>query len=146
MPLLYYLPDERYIEVDETDTILTSSLYAGIPHTHVCGSSARCSTCRVWVLEGLEYCSPRNDAEENLAKRLCFDPKMRLACQTQILGEGKVGYPRPLELLKADGWEGTVSLEPHMGMIFPEGRWADGCRRCLVNLRGWLDELGVTYE
>lgn len=63
-----------------------------------------------------------------------------------ILGEGKVGYPRPLELLKADGWEGSVSLEPHMGMIFPEGRWADGCRRCLVNLRGWLDELGVTYE
>ncbi|GAB4462200.1 MAG: hypothetical protein OHK0037_12690 [Elainellaceae cyanobacterium] len=94
MPLLYYLPDERYIEIEETDTILTSSLYAGIPHTHVCGGSARCSTCRVWVLEGLEYCSPRNDAEENLAKRLCFDPKMRLACQTQILGEGQVTVRR----------------------------------------------------
>ncbi len=63
-----------------------------------------------------------------------------------ILGEGQVGYPRPLELLQADGWEGGLSLEPHMGMIFPEERWAEGCRRCLVNLRGWLDELGVVYE
>lgn len=94
MPLLYYLPDERCVEIEETDTILTSSIYAGIPHIHVCGGSARCSTCRVWVLEGLEHCSPRNDAEDNLAKRLCFDPKMRLACQTQVLGEGKVTVRR----------------------------------------------------
>jgi L-ribulose-5-phosphate 3-epimerase len=63
-----------------------------------------------------------------------------------ILGEGKVGYPRPLELLQADGWEGGLSLEPHMGMIFPEEQWAEGCHRCLVNLRGWLDELGIMYE
>ncbi|MBF2086213.1 adenylate/guanylate cyclase domain-containing protein [Thermoleptolyngbya sp. C42_A2020_037] len=94
MPLLYYLPDERCVEIEETDTILASSLYAGIPHIHVCGGSARCSTCRVWVLEGLEYCSPRNDAEDGLAKRLCFDPKMRLACQTQVLGESKVTVRR----------------------------------------------------
>lgn len=63
-----------------------------------------------------------------------------------ILGEGKVGYPKPLELLQGDGWEGGLSLEPHMGMISPEEQWAEGCRRCLVNLRGWLDELGVVYE
>ncbi len=63
-----------------------------------------------------------------------------------ILGEGKVGYPKPLELLQADGWEGGLSLEPHMGMISPEEQWAEGVRRCLANLRGWLDELGIAYE
>ncbi|NOZ26938.1 MAG: sugar phosphate isomerase/epimerase [Chloroflexi bacterium] len=64
-----------------------------------------------------------------------------------ILGDGRVGYPKPLELLKADGWEGGLSLEPHMGTIYPEEeQWAEGCRQCLVNLRGWLDELGVEYE
>ncbi|MCD6290274.1 MAG: sugar phosphate isomerase/epimerase [Anaerolineae bacterium] len=64
-----------------------------------------------------------------------------------ILGEGKVGYPKPLELLKADGWEGGLSLEPHMGTIYSEEKqWMEGCGQCLTNLRGWLDEMGVEYE
>ncbi|GAB4565497.1 MAG: hypothetical protein Kow0047_16160 [Anaerolineae bacterium] len=67
--------------------------------------------------------------------------------QPAVLGEGKVGYPKPLELLKTDGWEGGISLEPHMAMLYPEeDQWAEGCRRCLENLRGWLDELGIAYE
>ncbi|GAB4134720.1 MAG: hypothetical protein Fur0046_06880 [Cyanobacteria bacterium J069] len=94
MPQLYYLPDDRHVEIEETDTILTSSLYAGIPHAHVCGGSARCSTCRVWILDGLEHCTPRNDAEAVLARRLCFEPTMRLACQTQVVGEGQVTVRR----------------------------------------------------
>ncbi|MBD2461964.1 adenylate/guanylate cyclase domain-containing protein [Oscillatoria sp. FACHB-1407] len=94
MPDIYYLPDEQLVQVAETETILESSLCAGIPHTHVCGGSARCSTCRVWVLEGLEHCAPRNDAEESLAKRLQFDSRIRLACQTQVCGEGRVTVRR----------------------------------------------------
>lgn len=94
MPTLYYLPDDRLITVGDAETILESSLCAGIPHTHACGGSARCSTCRVWVLEGLEHCAPRNDAEQVLARRLSFDPKMRLACQTQVLGEGRITLRR----------------------------------------------------
>lgn len=94
MPDIYYLPDEQLIQVDEAETILESSICAGIPHTHVCGGSARCSTCRVWVLEGLEHCAPRNDAEEALAQRLQFDSRIRLACQTQVFGEGKITVRR----------------------------------------------------
>jgi adenylate cyclase len=90
MPHIHYLPDEKTVSVDQAETILEASLSSGIPHTHVCGGSARCSTCRVWILEGLEYCAPRNDAEQALAKQLQLDPKIRLACQTQIFGEGKI--------------------------------------------------------
>ncbi len=67
--------------------------------------------------------------------------------QAAVLGEGRVGYPKPLEVLQADGWEGGLSLEPHMGTIYAdEAQWAEGTRQCLVNLRGWLDELGIEYE
>ncbi|MDX2213387.1 MAG: adenylate/guanylate cyclase domain-containing protein [Oculatellaceae cyanobacterium bins.114] len=94
MPDIYYLPDEQLIQADESETLLESSLCAGIPHTHVCGGSARCSTCRVWVLDGLEHCAPRNDAEAALAKRLQFEPRIRLACQTQVLGKGRITVRR----------------------------------------------------
>ncbi|MCW6053688.1 adenylate/guanylate cyclase domain-containing protein [Microcoleus sp. A2-C5] len=89
MPQIYYLPDDRAIEIDDDDIILEASLRAGIPHTHICGGSARCSTCRVLIVEGLEFCSPRNSAEEELAKKLRLEPEIRLACQTQVAG-GKV--------------------------------------------------------
>ncbi|WP_293337262.1 adenylate/guanylate cyclase domain-containing protein [Microcoleus sp. CAWBG58] len=89
MPQIHYLPDDRAIEIDDDDIILEASLRAGIPHTHACGGSARCSTCRVLIVEGLEFCSPRNSAEDDLANKLRLDPEIRLACQTQVAG-GKV--------------------------------------------------------
>lgn len=94
MPHIHYLPDDQNIEADDAETILETSLVAGIPHVHVCGGSARCSTCRVWVIEGLELCAPRNDAEQRLAQRLYFDPRIRLACQTQVYGEGCIKLRR----------------------------------------------------
>ncbi|MEG4798992.1 adenylate/guanylate cyclase domain-containing protein [Microcoleus sp. ARI1-B5] len=89
MPQIHYLPDDRAIEIDDDDIILEASLRAGIPHTHICGGSARCSTCRVLIVEGLEFCSPRTSPEEELAKKLRLEPEIRLGCQTQVAG-GKV--------------------------------------------------------
>ena len=89
MPQIHYMPDDRSIDIDDDDIILEASLRAGIPHTHICGGSARCSTCRVLVVEGLEFCSPRTSPEEELAKKLRLEPEIRLACQTQVAG-GKV--------------------------------------------------------
>ena len=51
------LPDNARFSIEAGETILEASLRAGIPHAHACGGRARCSTCRIWVLEGLEYCS-----------------------------------------------------------------------------------------
>jgi len=87
MPIVRYLPDERSIEVEECEFILAASQQAGVSHTHVCGGAARCSTCRVLVLEGQENCSSPEAAERDIAKRLRFPPNVRLACQTQVLGD-----------------------------------------------------------
>jgi adenylate cyclase len=64
MPKLFYLPDNREVDAELDDTLLQASLKNGILHTQVCGGSARWSTCRVIVLEGLANCSaPRNEKE-----------------------------------------------------------------------------------
>ncbi len=81
-----YLPDAREVGASAGDTILQAALRAGIRLTHACGSNARCSTCRVAILEGLDNCSPRNEAEQAIAEHLEFKPMIRLACQTQVTG------------------------------------------------------------
>lgn len=87
---IFYLPDQKEVASGAAETILQVSLRAGILHTHVCGGNARCSTCRVVVQEGLEFCSPRNAKEQRLAERLHFVPEIRLACQTTINGDVKL--------------------------------------------------------
>jgi adenylate cyclase len=90
MKHIYYLPEEVDIPSEKNETILQASLRVGIQHTHVCGGRARCSTCRVMILDGLEYCMPRNHKEEAMAHRLHFDPTIRLACQTLVEGPIKL--------------------------------------------------------
>ncbi|HEX9664950.1 MAG TPA: adenylate/guanylate cyclase domain-containing protein [Thermodesulfobacteriota bacterium] len=87
MPQIYYLPDEMKVDIEPEKSILDASLDAGIPHTNVCGGNARCSTCRVMILDGLEYCTPRTENELILAEHLNFCPSIRLACQTKITGD-----------------------------------------------------------
>jgi class 3 adenylate cyclase/nitrite reductase/ring-hydroxylating ferredoxin subunit len=48
---------------------------------HACGGRGKCSTCRVWVLDGLEACPARNRTETVLADRLRLTEEVRLACQ-----------------------------------------------------------------
>jgi adenylate cyclase len=79
--------NEKTVQTDEATPILHASLQNGIPHTHVCGGNARCSTCRVLILEGLENCCPRNEREQKMAERRKFSPTVRLACQTTLTGD-----------------------------------------------------------
>ena len=93
MPTIHFLPDDRDIEIADGETILTASLRADIPHAHACGGMARCSTCRVLVLEGVEMCGPRTDREESLAQQLHFGDNVRLACQTTVHGDMSIRRP-----------------------------------------------------
>ena len=52
-------------DVAADETLLEAALRSGVPFAHACGGRAKCSTCRVWVLDGLEACPERN-ADETL--------------------------------------------------------------------------------
>ncbi|HET7238916.1 MAG TPA: adenylate/guanylate cyclase domain-containing protein [Terrimicrobiaceae bacterium] len=85
-----FLPGAHEVDALPGETILQTALRAGISLTHACGSNARCSTCRTAILEGLENCSPRTEAEEEIAEHLQFKPMIRLACQTSLTGNAVV--------------------------------------------------------
>jgi adenylate cyclase len=112
---IFYLPDQRLVETDQASTLLEASLAAGIPHTHVCGGNARCSTCRVMILAGQEHCAPRTDAEQTLAEQLGFAPTMRLACQTAIANDGQITLRR----LSLDGDDTATLFDQASGKTCP---------------------------
>ena len=43
-----------------TGTLLEASLDRDIPHVNACGGHGKCSTCRIYLLEGVENCEKRN--------------------------------------------------------------------------------------
>jgi class 3 adenylate cyclase/nitrite reductase/ring-hydroxylating ferredoxin subunit len=106
------LPDKTQLSIGEGETILEASLRAGVPHAHACGGRARCSTCRVWILDGLEHCSERNELERAIAGPLRFGLEVRLACQTKVSGDLKV---RRLVLDKTDLEITSQLAKPRLG-------------------------------
>jgi adenylate cyclase len=62
-------------------SILEISRANRIAHASVCGGRARCSTCRVRVVEGLEHLPPASELEEQVLRRVGAPANVRLACQ-----------------------------------------------------------------
>jgi adenylate cyclase len=64
-------------------TILEVSRMAHRPHMSVCGGRARCTTCRVRVVQTAGRLPVPNLAEQRILTRIGAPPGMRLACQTR---------------------------------------------------------------
>lgn len=79
-------PKEGCASISQRETVLDAALSAGIPLFHVCGGRAMCSTCRILVIEGEEFLTPRNASEKLLNDQMHFPPNVRLACQTSVTG------------------------------------------------------------
>lgn len=62
-------------------TLLEISRAHGVPHASVCGGRARCSTCRVRILEGMESLPEPSEQEQRVLKRVGAGSNVRLACQ-----------------------------------------------------------------
>jgi adenylate cyclase len=67
-------------------TLLEISRANRIPHLSVCGGKARCSTCRVKIVERGERLAPPADAEQRLLRRIRAPADVRLACQIRPNG------------------------------------------------------------
>jgi adenylate cyclase len=75
---------EKTITVEAGQTILEASLNAGIPHFHACGGKAKCSTCRILILEGEQHLSKPNQLEEKIRALVKLPATVRLACQVTV--------------------------------------------------------------
>ena len=68
-------------------TLLEISRSFGVPHVSVCGGRARCSTCRVRVIEHSTPLPVLGEAEARTLRAIGATPDIRLACQWRPTGE-----------------------------------------------------------
>lgn len=74
------------LEAEEGRKLVLALEDAGIDILHRCGGNARCTTCRVEILEG--DAGQMNDAErERLARETGLAENVRLSCQVHVRGD-----------------------------------------------------------
>jgi adenylate cyclase len=129
VPIIRFLPDDRVVEARADESLLDAALRADIPHTHVCGGTGRCSTCRVRVISGLSSCSPRTKPEAKMAEHLHFTPDIRLACQTKARGDCEVRRlvldlddVRLTDHLRPDAVARAVGVQKRVAVLFADIR------------------------
>lgn len=86
-------------------TLLETSQANSIPHAAICGGKARCSTCRVRVLNGLEAQLPATEIEQKVLDRVGATSNVRLACQLRPRADLSVVPLLPAQRTKAEDVE-----------------------------------------
>ena len=86
MPTIRFEPDGMEIVVPVGTSILDASRAAGAQVGSACGGVCACSTCHVYVKQGLQALSAPDDREEDIMDK-AFDVRAnsRLGCQSKIL-------------------------------------------------------------
>ncbi len=91
MPKIIFLPHEELcpdgmvIEAESGTTICDAALFNHIEIEHACEKSCACTTCHVYIREGMDSLNENTEDEDDmLDKAWGLDPDSRLSCQTVI--------------------------------------------------------------
>lgn len=91
MPRIIFLPHEEIcpegasVEAESGTSIIDAALRNGIEIEHACEKSCACTTCHVYVREGLDSLEEATEDEDDmLDKAWGLEPDSRLSCQAIV--------------------------------------------------------------
>ena len=91
MPQIIFLPHEEIcpeglvIEANKGETICNVALENGIEIEHACEKSCACTTCHVYIREGMDSLNENTEEEDDmLDKAWGLEPDSRLSCQALV--------------------------------------------------------------
>lgn len=91
MPQIVFLPHEELcpegmvIDAEAGTTICDAALQSGIEIEHACEKSCACTTCHVYIREGMDSLNENSDDEDDmLDKAWGLEPDSRLSCQATV--------------------------------------------------------------
>lgn len=82
------------VNADEGESLLDVAMEFDIDLHHNCGGVCACTTCHVYILNGMDHLPEMSDREEDYVDR-AISPKLnsRLACQCVLSGPVNVLVP-----------------------------------------------------
>jgi ferredoxin, 2Fe-2S len=101
-------PDKiPYGETGQKGSLLDVLLGHNVDIDHACGGVCACSTCHVYIKQGLEHCSAATDDEQDMID-MAPDVRAnsRLACQCIPNGDGEI-------VVEIPGWNRNLAREGH---------------------------------
>ena len=87
MPTISIKGTGRTAHTNAALSILNALMRQAVPIMHQCGGKAVCGTCRIRIISGAEYLSPKNEREITRLAAMNAGPDIRLACQTYARGD-----------------------------------------------------------
>lgn len=112
MPKITFLPDGATIEVPIGTTLLAAAKLAHARVGYACGGVCACSTCHVYVKQGMSVLSEQEEEESDILDK-AFDVRAtsRLSCQSKVQGDGEVSVESSVE--SRDAWLNEHPEERH---------------------------------
>jgi ferredoxin len=91
VPKVRFVKEKLEVEVPVGTTILEAARLCGAPEGDRCGGVCACSTCHVYVVQGLDRTSEVQDEENDILDK-AFDVRAesRLGCQAEIKGDVEI--------------------------------------------------------
>jgi 2Fe-2S ferredoxin len=85
--------DKKELEIKgaKGESLLEIAVENGINIEHACGGVCACSTCHIYVEQGMDQLSEADESEEDRVEEAPgLQRNSRLSCQCQIKGEGPI--------------------------------------------------------
>lgn len=107
--------------IQTNDNLLSGLLQNELNILHECGGRGMCSTCHVYIKEGMESLSPFSRREQRTLGTIttCMQ-NSRLACQARVIGEGVVvELPAGVYVSALDDIEALIGRRAEQNILHP---------------------------
>ncbi len=107
--------------IKTNDNLLSGLLRNDLPILQECGGRGMCSTCHVYIKEGMQSLSPLNRREKRTLEVITTcKTNSRLACQARVIGEGVViELPSGMYLSQIDDIEALIGRRAQQDILHP---------------------------
>ncbi|MGK7872232.1 MAG: 2Fe-2S iron-sulfur cluster-binding protein [Xenococcaceae cyanobacterium] len=114
-------PIDQETSIKTNENLLSVLLKNDLNVLQECGGRGMCSTCHVYIKEGMESLSPLNRREKRTLEIIATrKPNSRLACQARVLGEGVVvEVPLGMYLNAIEDIEALIGRRAQQDILHP---------------------------
>jgi len=114
-------PINQETAIKTNDNLLSGLLSNQINVLEECGGRGMCSTCHIYIKDGMESLSPLNRREQRTLETITSCNMLsRLACQARVIGEGVVvELPAGMYVSELDDLESLIGRRAEQDILHP---------------------------